>query len=99
MRVVERRRSLAYDRDRFVDSEAFVTVELLSQRLAGDVGHDVEQPAVSLAGIVQREDVCMVQLRGDRDSPRETVRSTIVVNSGRSSFTATLRWWRKSSAR
>ena len=51
MRVVERVGHFARDADRFVDAELRLAVELLTNRLALDVGHDVKRQSVGRAGI------------------------------------------------
>ena len=58
---------LARDLERVADRELAFTVEALAQGLALDVGHDVIDQAVDLVGIVQRQDVGMVQAGGDLD--------------------------------
>ena len=63
VRVVERVDHFARDAHRLVDAELRLAIELLAQRLALDVGHDVEQESVGRAGIEQRQDVRMLQRR------------------------------------
>ena len=61
------------------------------QRLSFLVGHHVEQHAIRLAGVEQRHDVRMAELRDDAISCRNCSRPNVAVISGSSTFTATLR--------
>jgi len=54
MRVVERVSHLACDAHRFVDAKLRLAIQLVANRLALDEGHDVEQEAVSGAGVEER---------------------------------------------
>ena len=62
---------LARDLERVVDRELALVVEPLAEGLALDVGHDVEDQAVDLVGVVQRQDVGVVQPGGDLDLAEE----------------------------
>ena len=61
------------DGERLVDRELPLAVEPLAQRLAPDVGHDIEEEPVGLAGVVQRQDVGVVERGGDPDLAGEAV--------------------------
>jgi hypothetical protein len=52
---------VAQDPDAFADRELPFLHELLAQRQAGHVRHDVEQQVVRRAGVVQRQDVGVLQ--------------------------------------
>jgi hypothetical protein len=67
VRVVQRIRYLDRDPHRFVDAELGFPLELVAQRLALDVGHDVIEESVGGARIEQREDVGVLQLGGGLD--------------------------------
>jgi hypothetical protein len=66
-------RNLAEDADRIAHRQHAVSLELLTQGLAFHERHDVEEESSRLAGIVQRQDVGMRQLRDDLDLAREAV--------------------------
>ena len=55
------------DADRFVDRELLLALERRAKRLAFDVRHHVEQQPVRLAGVEQRQQVRMLQIRRDPD--------------------------------
>ena len=63
VRIVERVGDFARDPHRFVDAELRLAIQLLAERLALDVGHDVVEEAVRRARIEQRQDVRMLQRR------------------------------------
>ena len=67
VRVVEGRGDLPGDAEGLVDRELLLTFEPVAQRFTLDVGHDVEEKAVGLTGVVQRQDVRMIQPGGDLD--------------------------------
>ena len=73
VRVVERRRDLSRDGDGVVDREVALAVEPVAQRLALEEGHDVEQLAVGVARVEQRDDVRMAEPRGDLDLAQEAI--------------------------
>ncbi len=58
--------------DRLVDRELLFPGELLAQGLTADVGHDVEEESVHLAGVVQGKDVGMGEPGGDPDLAGES---------------------------
>jgi hypothetical protein len=68
-------RDLGDDADGFVDRQPLLPVEPVPQGLPGDVGHDVVHAALGLAGIVQLEDVRMVQVGGGPDLREEPFRA------------------------
>ena len=57
----------------FVNWEKLLAVESFTERLSLDVRHYVVEKAVGLAGLVQREDVWMVEPRGDLDLAQEAI--------------------------
>ena len=59
------------DCDGFFDWELAVPDQLLPQRLALDVGHDVVQEAVGFTGVDQCQDVGMIELGRDLDFVEE----------------------------
>jgi hypothetical protein len=71
VRVVERRGHLAGQLDGLFDAQLRFAVELPPERLALDVGHDVEQQPVGLARVVQRQDVGVGELGRDADLTQE----------------------------
>ena len=71
VRVGERVGDLAGDRQRLLHRQRADPVELLPERLALDVGHDVVQDAGVLARVVDRQDVGMGQAGGDLDLAEE----------------------------
>ena len=73
--VVQRRCDRASMPDGFIDRELLLAVEAFAQRLPFDVGHDVVQQPICVAGIEQRQDVRMVEPRGQRDLLEKAVRA------------------------
>ncbi len=71
MRVVEGRGDLPGYLQRFVQGELLLALELIAQRLALDVGHDVIEEAFGLPGVVERQNVGVTELRGDPDLAQE----------------------------
>ena len=71
MRVAQRVGDLARDLERVVDRELALAVEALAEGLALDVGHDVVDQAIGLVGVVERQDVGVVQPGGDLDLAQE----------------------------
>ncbi len=65
VREGERRRDVPRDADRVVHRQLFVALEQVAQRFALHVGHDEVEESVRLAGVVQRQDVGMLET-GDR---------------------------------
>ncbi len=75
VRVRQRVRDLARDLQRVVQRELLLAVEPVAQRALVHVRHDVEEQAVRLTGVVQREDVRMIEAGGDLDLPEEALRA------------------------
>ncbi len=75
VRVVQRRGNLARDRDRLIDRELLLALHLLAQRFARDVRHHVKQKTIRVPGIVEGQDVRMIQPRGDLDLAQEAIRA------------------------
>ena len=71
VRVAQRVGHLARDLERVADRELPLPREPLPQRLALDVGHDVEDQAIHLVGVVQRQDVRVMQPGRDLDLAQE----------------------------
>ena len=69
--VVERAGHLGGDPDRVGDGELLLAVEPVAQRLALDERHDVEQVAVGLARVEQRQDVRVLEVGGELDLGQE----------------------------
>ena len=69
--VVQRRRDLGRDADGFRNGELLLAIEPLAQGLALDEGHDVEQVAVGLARVEQRQDVRVLQVGRELDLGQE----------------------------
>src|ERR1017187_54206 len=70
-----------------------------AQRLPLDEGHDVEQEAVRGARVEERQDVRVQQARGGLDLDYEPICAEHGGQFGLESLGATLRSWRRSSAR
>ena len=73
VRIVERRRHLDRDLDRLADGQLPLVVHPVAQRLAGHERHDVEQVAVRLAGIEEREDMGVLEVGGELDLGQEAL--------------------------
>ena len=69
--VVERARDLPGDRQRLVQAELVLAVELVAERLAPDVREDVVEEAFFGARVDQGEDVRVVEPGGDLDLGQE----------------------------
>ena len=69
--VVERARDLLRDGERLLEAELLLAIELVAERLAADEGQHVEEEAVGLARVDQREDVRVVEPGGDLDLGEE----------------------------
>jgi len=73
MREMERIGHVSRDRDRLVHAQLLLTRHLLPQRLAFDVGHDVEEELVTAlrprdaAAVVERQDVRVLQVGRNLD--------------------------------
>ena len=63
--------------EHILDRQLQLPFEALAQRLPLDVGHDVVQQVASLARVVQRHDVRVLQLRRDLDFPEKPLRSQV----------------------
>jgi len=75
VRVGERVGHLATDLERVLERQLLLTLQPVAQGLPFDEGHDVEERAVGLAGVEQRKDVRMGELRRDLDLAQEPVRT------------------------
>ena len=64
VRVIQRGGDLPGDAQCLVDGKLLLASELATQRFAPDVGHDVEEEPAGLTGVVQRQDVGMIQPGG-----------------------------------
>ena len=71
--VVERRGDFGRDPDRVGDRKLLLAGQPVAERLALDVGHDVEEEAVGRTGIEQRKDVRMLEVRGRPDLGQKPV--------------------------
>jgi hypothetical protein len=67
VRVTQRRGDFAGDPQGVVERELALPVQPGAQRLALDVGHDVEQEPVRLARVVERQDVGMIEMGRELD--------------------------------
>ena len=65
VRVLERAGDLPRDGHRFLYAELLLAIELGPERFAPHEGLDVPQELIGLAGVDQREDVRMIEPRGD----------------------------------
>ena len=73
VRVIERLRQRLCQRDGPLDRQLPLPVEQCAQRLAGHVGHDVIEPPLHRAGVVQRQDVRVLEMRGEPDLLQESL--------------------------
>ncbi len=71
--VVEPFGNLLGEPQRLVDCKLPLPVELVPQRLAIHVRHDVIEEPVGLAGVVEGQDVLMGELGRELDLPQEAV--------------------------
>ena len=71
VRVVERARDLLGDRERLVEAELVLALQLLPQRFAANVRQHVVEHAVRVARVDERENVRMVEPRRDLDLGEE----------------------------
>ncbi len=55
------------------DGELLLAVQPVAQRLALDEGHDVEQVAVGLARVEERQDVRVLEIGGELDLGQEAL--------------------------
>ena len=96
---IEGARHLGEDSDRVRGVEPSVS-ETLLEVASLDVAHCDEEEIVGLAGLVDRDDVRMVDRRGELRLAEEAVAERLVLGqAGGSNFSATFRLSRKSSAR
>ena len=65
--IGERARHFGRDPHRLVDRELLFPLQPVAQRLALDIRHDVIEEAVDGTGVVQRQDVRVLQPGGDRN--------------------------------
>ena len=75
VRVAERGGDLPRDRECVVDAKLLLAVHGDAKRFALNVGHDEEQKAVGLAGIVEWENARMIQARDDVDLAQKSIRA------------------------
>jgi hypothetical protein len=75
VRVAQGVRDLACDFECIVEREPIFPHEPRTERLALDIGHDIEEQARGGAGVVQREDVGVGKPRSDLDLAQEAVRA------------------------
>jgi hypothetical protein len=71
MGVVERCRDLARDAQCSIHAHRTPAYEQVTKRSAFDHRRHVEQPTARITGVVQRENVRMVEARNDPDFPKE----------------------------
>ena len=71
MSVVERLGQVRRDLHRFIHRKLLLAVDALPERFPFDVGHHVEEEAVRLARIEQRQDVRVSEVRGGLDLRKE----------------------------
>ena len=69
--VLQRVGHLAGDAHRVLDGQLLLARQPVAQRLALDVGHDVEDQPVGLARVEQREDVRVLEVGGGLDLGQE----------------------------
>jgi hypothetical protein len=69
--IAQRIRHLAADLEGIVYRELLLAPQPVPQRLAFHKRHDVVQQAVRLAGVVDAEDVRVLELGGERDLAEE----------------------------
>ena len=71
VRVVERAGDGDRDADRFVDRQLLLALEPRAERLALDVRHHIEEQPVGVARVEQRQQVRVLEVRGDLDLAEE----------------------------
>jgi hypothetical protein len=74
--------NLPSDLDGVLDWELFLVCEPGAERLAPHIGHDVEEEAVSLTRIEDREDVWMGEIRSGFDPAKESFFSKALGQAG-----------------
>ncbi len=85
--------------DRVLHWELLLTLQPVTERFSLDVGHHIVEQPVDFAGVVERQDVWMGELRGDLDFLQERPGAEGLGQSGLRTLRATLRQCFKSSAR
>lgn len=75
VRVLQRPSHLAGDADRFVHGKPPLTLEAIPEGFALHERHHEEEKIGGLPGLVERQDVGMLQLCRDLDLTRETIRA------------------------
>ena len=65
VRIVERARHCARQADRLVDGELLLTLQARAERFAGHIRHDVEEQPFRLARVEERQEMRVLQVRGD----------------------------------
>ena len=73
VRIRQRIRNLTGDRDRVVDRELALALQPTAQRLALDEGHHIVEQTMRVAGVEHRQDVRMIQPRGNLDLALEAI--------------------------
>jgi hypothetical protein len=73
VRVLERARHLTHDTHGVLHRQLRLRIEQLAQRLSVHCGHHVEQNSVNLARIEERDDVGMVEPRGELDLAQKAI--------------------------
>jgi len=73
VRVIQSGADLVRDAERVVDRQLLLAIEPVAERSAGDIWRHVPERAVGFAGIDQRNDVRMRQLRGNSDLAQESL--------------------------
>ena len=69
--VVERGGHFHRDPDRVVHRQLLLAADPVADRLALDIRHHVEEEAVGLPAVEERQDVRMLEVRGRRDLGKE----------------------------
>ncbi len=72
--VVERRRDCAGVVQRLVDGELLLAIESLAKGLALDIRHYIVEESLHFTRIEERQNVGMIEPRGDFDLTKEPVR-------------------------
>ncbi len=73
--VLQGQRDLLGDADRRVEREAPLTDQQAAERAAGHVRHHVVEESIGFAGIEQRQDVRVIELRRDPNLVQEAIRA------------------------
>ena len=75
MGVLESIRHGCSDPHRFVHRKLLLSVDAVSERLACQIGHHIEEEAIGFPGIIERQDVGVSQLRRDLNLREEALGS------------------------